>query len=73
VIEERFEQGGSRNIFALAVRVFRLPEAVELPMLPAYGGCKSWIEIDADLPTKETLPVLSETAFAEKLERFRKA
>lgn len=73
VIEERFEWGRSRNIFALAVQVFRLPQAVELPMLPAYGGCKSWIELDADLPTKEAVSVLSETAFAEKLERFRNA
>lgn len=71
VIEERFEWGRSKNIFALAVRVYRLPKPVELPTLPAYGGCKSWIEIDADLPTKEAVPVLSEAAFAEKLERFR--
>jgi len=73
VIEERFEWGRSQNIFALAVQVFRLPQAVELLMLPAYGGCKSWIELDADLPTEEAVSVLSETAFAEKLERFRNA
>ena len=73
VIEERFEWGRSKNIFALAVRVLRLPQAVELPMLSAYGGCKSWIELDRDLPTKETAPVLEDAAFAEKLERFRNA
>jgi hypothetical protein len=73
VIEERFEWGRSKNIFALAVQVFRLPQAVDLPVLPNYGGCKSWIDLDGDLPTKEAVPVLSDTAFAEKLERFRNA
>ena len=71
VIEERFEWGRSKNIFALAVRVFRLPQAVDLPVLLNYSGCKSWIELDADLPMKEAVPVLSETDFAQKLERFR--
>ena len=72
VIAERFEWGREKNIFALAVRVFGLREAVELPMLGSYGGCKSWIELEAELPMKEATPVLKEAAFAEQLERFRK-
>src|SRR4051812_6082305 len=40
VINERFDWGRDKAIFALAVRVFRLPQAVEMPMLPAYGGGK---------------------------------
>src|SRR5688572_10164437 len=71
VIAERFEWGKSKNIFALAARVFRLPQAIELPMTPSYGGCKSWIELEADLATKEAVPVLKDDAFAEKLKRFR--
>src|SRR5687768_10820520 len=43
VIAERFDWGRSRNIFAMAVRVYHLPQDIELPMLAAYGGCKSWI------------------------------
>jgi hypothetical protein len=73
VIAERFDWGRSKSIFALAVRVFQLPGAVELPVLPAYAGCKSWIELDAHLPAKEAAPVLDDSAFAEKLERFRNA
>jgi hypothetical protein len=42
-------------------------------VLPSYGGCKSWIELEADLPTKEAVPVLSDAAFAEKLKQFRDA
>lgn len=72
VIAERFEWGRDKNIFALAVRVFRLPQAVELPVLPSYGGCKSWIELGEDLPMKEAAPVLGDAAFARKLEAFQK-
>ena len=71
VIADRFAWGKEQNIHALAVRVFRLPQTIELPMLPAYGGCKSWIELERDLAVGGAQPVLSETAFAEKLSRFQ--
>jgi hypothetical protein len=73
VIAERFEWGREKAIFALAVRVFRLPRPVELPMLASYGGCKSWIELDREIPTADATPVLSDTAFETKLQQFRAA
>src|SRR5688500_9763843 len=39
VVRERFDWGKNKNIFALAVRVFRLPQRHDLPMFPSYGGC----------------------------------
>jgi len=71
VIAERFEWGREKNIFALAVRVFRMPQPIELPMLESYGGCKSWIELGEDISAKEAEPVLSDDAFADKLAAFR--
>jgi hypothetical protein len=71
VISERFDWGKDKAIFALAVRVFRLPQAVELPMLPTYGGCKSWIEVDSEIDTNGAMPVLPDAAFAAKLAGFR--
>jgi len=73
VIAERFEWGREHAIFALAVRVFRLPRAIELPLLAAYGGCKSWIELDREVSTTESTPVLSGAAFDTKLQQFRAA
>lgn len=70
VIASRFDWGRAKNIFALAVRVHRLPRALELPVLPHYGGCKSWIEFDQDIPTALTQPVLDQTAFDHKLNQF---
>ena len=71
VITERFEWGREKNIFALALRVCRLSQPVELPMLESYGGCKSWIELAEDISAKEAEPVLSDDAFAERLDGFR--
>jgi hypothetical protein len=70
VITERFDWGRTKNIFAIAVRVFRLPRAVELPMSPAYGGCKSWVELERDIDVSGATPVLDDRAFASRLARF---
>ena len=73
VIAKRFDWGAEKNIFALAVRIFRLPNAVDLPVLPAYAGCKSWIDLGQDISTEEAAPVLSKEEFNEKLNQFNAA
>ena len=73
VIAERFDWGKNKNIFALAVRVYRLPVATELPMLPQYGGCKSWVELDAEIATEGAVPALNDETFARRLAEFREA
>lgn len=73
VIAERFDWGKEQAIFALAIRVYRLPQAVDMAMMPAYGGCKSWIELEPDVTVDGGVPVLSEVDFTAKLECFRNA
>ncbi len=73
VIAQRFDWGKTRNIFALAVRVFRLPQPVERPMRPEDGGCKSWIELAEEIETAGALPALDDPQFAAKLARFQHA
>jgi hypothetical protein len=70
VIAERFEWGHSKSIFALAVRTYRFPQPIDLPMSPNYGGCKSWIELDNDIDPAGAAPVLSDAGFAERLKQF---
>ena len=70
VIRERFDWGQSRSIYALAVRVFRLAHAVELPMRPEYGGCKSWVDLETLVATEGSQAVLTDQEFAGKLQRF---
>jgi hypothetical protein len=73
IIAERFDWGRTRNLFALAVRVFRLPRTVELPMQPAYGGCKSWVELGEEVPTEGAVPVLDEARFTAQRKAFEEA
>ncbi len=73
VIRERFDWGKTKSIYAMAVRVFRLPQAVELPMRAGFGGCKSWIDLGEVVATSGAQPVLGEAAFVEQLEKFRAA
>jgi len=73
VIAERFDWGREQGIHALAVRVHRLAQPHDLPMLDSYGGCKSWIETAVDIPAGGATPVLDDDAFAVKLARFRDA
>jgi hypothetical protein len=71
VVRERFEWGRAKSIYAMAVRVFRLPLPIDLPMRPKYGGCKSWVELDSIIATDGSQPVLTEREFGAKLEQFR--
>ena len=73
VISSRFEWGKEKSIYALAVRVFRLPHAVELPMRESYGGCNSWIELETDASTNDAKPVLSTAEFEGKLKEIHRA
>jgi hypothetical protein len=73
VIAERFDWGRSKSIFALAVRVYRLPEKVDLPMLASYGGCKSWVELEREIDTSKAAPVLNEADFSQRLQAFEQA
>lgn len=67
VIAERFAWGREESVWALVVRVFRLPAAVELPLRPEHGGCRSWITLADDVPTAGARPVLADDVFAARL------
>lgn len=73
ILLDRFQWGREHAIFALILRVYRLPVALELPMLPEYGGCKSWVQIAHPVQTAGSNPVLADPEFTQKVERFRAA
>ncbi|MSU41767.1 MAG: DUF1802 family protein [Pedosphaera sp.] len=73
VIAQRFDWGRDKAIHALTVRVRRLPQPVSLPMLPEYGGCKSWVTLAQELDTNAATPVLGQSAFESKLAAVREA
>lgn len=73
VIANRYDWGRAKNIHALALRVHRLPRVIELPMLPQYGGCTSWVELERDIPVAGGQPVLDQAAYDRKVQQFLSA
>lgn len=49
------------GLFALVVRVYRLPEPLLIPDSPHFGGCRSWVDLPQELPTTGLTPVLSDS------------
>jgi hypothetical protein len=41
----------SPGLYVATVRVFRRESAYDVPELPRYAGCKSWVELDQALST----------------------
>jgi hypothetical protein len=66
-IASRFDWGREQGIWALILRVMKLPVAVELTVLAEYGGCKSWIDLDREIDTRGSVPALADDAWAEQV------
>jgi hypothetical protein len=65
ILRQRFEFGREPGLHALVVRVYRLPEAAQLPLRENYGGCKSWVQLETTL-TGDVAPVLDDNEFARQ-------
>ena len=57
----------SPGLYVMPLRVYRAARVFELPDLARYAGCKSWVELERDLPTEGATPVLSSEAFRDLL------
>ena len=68
-VKSRFEYKHP-GLFVLPVRVYRAAQAIDLPETAYYAGCRSWVELERELPTDGATPVLSDEAFREVRERL---
>jgi hypothetical protein len=65
-LEKRYAYKPELPLSILALRVYRLPNALRLPVLDRYAGCRSWVELDRDLPTAGAVPVLDDSEFERR-------
>jgi len=61
--ESRFRWRPKKPLTVLVLRTYLLPEPVELPYSEAYGGCKSWIELEQRVFTAGARPALEDEPF----------
>lgn len=59
------------GLYALIARVYTAPETI-VPELSTYEGCKTWLELDRELPDAG-LPVLSDADFTKRLTAIRES
>jgi hypothetical protein len=61
--ESRFLWRPKKPLTVLVLRVYLLPTPVELPYSEAYGGCKSWIELEEPVSVAGARPALPDDGF----------
>ncbi|WP_138755458.1 DUF1802 family protein [Paenibacillus sinopodophylli] len=71
--EERLRWKKTKPLHVLVLRVYRLETAEEIPNVPAYNGCKSWVRLEEELKPKARIPVLDEDAFQAELDKIKEA
>lgn len=58
------------GLYVLPVRVYRARQVTELSDTAAYAGCRSWVELERELPTEGAVPVLNDAEFDELRRRL---
>ncbi|BDI34475.1 hypothetical protein CCAX7_65260 [Capsulimonas corticalis] len=71
-IDGRYDWEPYKPIFLLLLRAYALPKAHVLPILPDYGGCRSWIEIVEPISTVGAAPAVSDERFERRRTLTRK-
>src|SRR5581483_1889224 len=59
-------------LYLMFLRVYRMPQPREVEALVKYEGCKSWVELDQQLPTEGLQPVLSDTEYEARVQAIDK-
>lgn len=72
-VESRFRYRDMPRVHVVAVRVARLRGPVDLPELPRYSGCVSWVELGHDVDVSAAVPVLTNGEFDGRLAALQRA
>lgn len=71
--EERLKWKPKKPLHLLLLRVYRIENPVQIPLRPAYTGCKSWVQLEDGMPVTVMKPVLSEQQFQEQVLKIKRA
>ncbi len=62
-LSQRLKWQPEQPLTIVLVRAFRLASPVTIPVLPAYAGCKSWVDLGSSISLQGAIPVLSDAQF----------
>lgn len=69
-VEERLKWKPRSPLYLLLLKVSRLADPQLIPYREAYGGCRSWIEID-EINVDQMTPVLSDKEYLDRVEQIQ--
>ena len=72
-LETRYRFRPDQALHVFGLRVWKLPQPVEVRFRTEYAGCKSWLSVDEEIDITNSTAVLSEGALAAKLEGIEAA
>ena len=64
--EERLRWQPKKPLHVLLLRTYRLAETHDVPVLPSYLGCKSWVELEQPVSLEGMVPVLDDATYAAR-------
>ncbi|MGH7748569.1 MAG: DUF1802 family protein, partial [Candidatus Dormibacteria bacterium] len=70
--QRRLSETASERPVVAVLRVSALPARVEVPDLPEYGGCRSWVELVDPPDASAAVPVWDDARLAGELEAVRR-
>ncbi|MEG4503026.1 DUF1802 family protein [Microcoleus sp. F6_B4] len=70
-VSDRLKWKPNQPIYILLLRAYRLAEIREIPYLPEYGGCRSWIDLADAISLEGSQAVLSDREYIERSNEIR--
>jgi hypothetical protein len=61
------------GLSVLPVRIYRLSQPIELAESPHFAGCRTWVDLERELPTADLSPVLTDAVHEKRLAEIRQA
>ena len=69
-VRQRFDFNPYDPLYLLLLRAYRLPSVAEMPLLPEYVGCRSWVSLDRVISTAGAAPAISDAEFEARKARL---
>ncbi len=67
-IDGRYDWEPYKPVFVLLLRAYALASPQIIPVTRAYGGCRSWIDLEMPVSTLDAVPAISDERYARRRE-----
>lgn len=70
-LEARYRFRPDQALYVIAVRTYTLAQPCEVRFRDEYGGCKSWVSVDEEIPIDGSTPVLQEIELQARVDALQ--